>query len=167
MDTLTQIKVFVIGITSAILAFLEPIAGDLSSMLLLFGANALFGIVADIVDNKGWQKEKIKWAFIEALLFFFFVFLIYGIGFMKSNMDGALQCVSFVSYALIYYYGTNIARNMMNILPDESTGHRCFEFIYYILSVEFIRHIPFLSSYLKGKPAAETAEDVIETALTQ
>lgn len=160
MDYFTQFKACIIGICSAIMAFIAPLASDLYVMLILFACNALFGIIADIVDDKKWDKQKIRVAFIEALLFFFFVFIIYSIGFLKNNMAGALQCVSFISYSLMYYYGTNICRNMMNILPDDSLGHKCFAFIYYILSVEFIKNIPLLAAYLKGTPPADATVDV-------
>lgn len=159
MDYFTQFKGALVGLLSAVMAFLAPLAADLYVMLILFAANALFGIVADIVDGRKWDKQKIRVAFIEALLFFLFVLIIYGIGSLKGNMDGAMQCVSFISYSLIYYYGTNIARNMMNILPDGSVGHQCFKFIYYVLSVEFIKNIPFLSAYLKGKSPLEAADE--------
>ena len=125
-----HIRTLLVSIGSAVLAFLAPLADDLYVMLILFGCNALFGIIADKVENKPWDKRKFRTAFIEALLFFCFVFIIYGIGTMKHNANEALLCVSFVSYALIYYYGTNICRNMMNILPDESLGHRVFAFLY-------------------------------------
>lgn len=164
MDYVSQFKTTVIGVTSAVMAFLAPLAADLYVMLILFAANALFGVVADIVDDKKWDKSKMRVAFVEALLFFLFVFIIYGIGTLKGNMDGALQCVSFISYSLMYYYGTNIARNMMNILPDGSPGHRCFQFLYYMLSVEFIKRIPVLSDYLKGKSPVEAAESATEPA---
>ena len=150
MDYFNQIKTSVIGLSSAVMAFLAPLAADLYVMLILFAVNALFGIIADVVDGKKWDKHKIQVAFIEALLFFLFVLIIYSIGTIKANMDGALQCVSFISYSLMYYYGTNITRNMMNILPDGSVGHACFGFIYYLLSVEFIKKIPALKEYLKG-----------------
>ena len=146
----THVRSLIVTIGSAILAFLSPMSADLYVMLILFGFNAFFGILADIVDGKKWKKKKFQWAFLEALLFMFFVLIIYSIGYIKSNMNGALQCVSFVSYALIYYYGTNITRNLMSILPDESVGHKCFAFIYYILSVEIIKRIPVLNVYLRG-----------------
>lgn len=146
----TQIRSLIVTIGSAILAFLSPLSADLYVMLILFGFNAFFGILADIVDDKKWNKKKFQWAFLEALLFVFFVLIIYSIGYIKSNMNGALQCVSFVSYALIYYYGTNITRNLMSILPEESVGHKCFSFIYYVLSIEIIKRIPFLNVYLRG-----------------
>lgn len=144
-----QIRTFAVTVLSAVMAFLSPMSADLSIMLILFGCNALFGIMADVVFDKKWSKKKFQWAFVEALLFFLFVLIIYAIGVIKCNMEGALQCVSFVSYALIYYYGTNITRNLMNILPDGNVGHKCFSFMYYILSVEFIKQVPFLNAYLR------------------
>lgn len=159
MDYFAQFKATFIGVTSAVMAFLAPIAADLYTMLILFAANAFFGILADIMDDKKWDKYKIRVAFIEALLFFLFVFIIYGIGTLKGNMAGALQCVSFISYSLMYYYGTNICRNLMNITPEGSVGHSCFQFFYFLLSVEFIRYIPFLADYLKGKTPVEAATE--------
>lgn len=147
--TLDAIRRVIIGILSAVFAFLKPIGNDLTIMLLLFAANAFFGVVADICQGEGWNKKKFQQAFIECLLFFTFVCLIFIIGYLKHNMAGALQCVSFVSYSLIYYYGTNICRNMMQILPDFSIGHKAFAFIYSVLSVEFVKNVPFLSEYLK------------------
>jgi len=149
--TVEEIKYGLIAIITAIFAFIEPIAGDLYSMLLLFCANALFGVIADVLSGNTWDKKKFRQAFVEALLFFAFVCLIYTIGYLKCNMAGALQCVSFVSYSLVYYYGTNICRNMMNILPADTLGHKVFCFIYSVLSVEFVKHIPYLQDYLNKK----------------
>ena len=149
--TIEKIQVSVVAILSAIFAFLQPIANDLATMLLLFAANAFFGAIADIVEGKDWDKRKFQRAFVEALLFFVFVFLIHAIGYFKHNMAGALQCVSFVSYALIYFYGTNICRNMKNILQEGSIGHNVFSFIYAILSTEFIKKVPYLQEYLKNE----------------
>lgn len=146
--TIDNIKYAVVAVASAVFAFIEPIANDLATMLLLFGANAFFGVIADVCQGEKWNKKKFQQAFIEALLFFTFVCIIYAIGKFKNNMTGALQCVSFVSYSLVYYYGTNICRNMMQTLPPFSLGHKAFAFIYSVLSVEIVKEIPFLKSYL-------------------
>lgn len=159
---IVQIKTTIVMIVSAIMAFLSPLSADLSIMLILFGCNAFFGIVADVVVGRKWSKKKFQWAFVEALLFFLFVLIIYAIGVIKCNMGGALQCVSFVSYALIYYYGTNITRNLMNILPDDNVGHKCFSFMYYILSVEFIKRVPFLSAYIRTITINDKKEDKLK-----
>ena len=150
---LNEIKCCIIAIFSAIVAFLQPIAGDIYSMLLLFFANAFFGLLADVLHGEAWNKKKFSRTFVEGVLFLTFVTLIYTIGYFKNNMIGALQCVSFVSYVLIYYYGTNICRNMMLILPNDGLGYKAFAFIYSVLSIEIIKHIPFMQGYIKNNKA--------------
>lgn len=157
--TLDNIKYTIVAVISAVFAFLDPIANDIFSMLLLFLFNALFGILADICHGHTWNKKKFQWAFVEALIFLTFVCLIYTIGHFKQNMAGALQCVSFVSYSLIYYYGTNICRNMMLILPDFSLGHKTFAFIYSVLSVEIVKQVPFLKEYLNKEEQKQQTQD--------
>ena len=159
VELFSEFRMWVTGTFSAILAFLNPIAGDLYSMLLLFAANVLFGIIADVSTGKKWDKRKFWNAIKEAILFFALVFFIFGIGALKHNAAGAQQCVSFVSYSLIYYYGTNICRNMKLTLPDSSIGHTVFSWFYWILSVEFIKKIPGLMQYLKGKTPVQAAEE--------
>lgn len=150
---LSELKCCIIAIFSAIAAFLQPIVGDIYTMLLLFFFNAFFGLVADVVHGGIWNKKKFCRAFIECILFLTLVTLIYTIGYFKHNMTGALQCVSFISYVLIYYYGTNICRNMMLILPNDGLGYKAFAFIYSVLSIEIIKHIPFMQGYIKNNRA--------------
>lgn len=146
--TLEHIKYGIVAIVSSIFAFLQPIANDLYFMLMLFGFNWLCGVVADQVSSKGWNKKKCMWAFFEAFMFFAFVTFIFATGYFKNNMSGALQCVSFVSYTCLYFYSTNICRNMKLIFPENTTAYKVFSFIYYVLSVEFVKKVPFLQSYL-------------------
>lgn len=163
----SEFRGWVAGLLSAMLAFLTPIAGDLYSMLLLFGANVVFGIIADVSSGGKWEKKKFWNAIKEALLFFALVFFIFGIGSLKNNVSGAQQCVSFVSYSLIYYYGTNICRNMKQLLPDGSIGHKVFAWFYWILSVEFIKKIPGLMQYLQGKAPLEAAKESRNHGMTE
>lgn len=151
----TELRLWVVGIVSAMAAFLSPISGDVYSMIFLFAANALFGLIADIAIGRPWQLRKLWQAFKHAALFFGFVFFIYGIGTLKDNMTGAQQCVSFVVYSLIYFYGTNVCRNLCIITHQGSTAHAVFKWFYWILSVEFIKRLPYLKDYLGGKQPHE------------
>lgn len=164
-ELFNEVRGYIAGVLSAIFAFLYPISGDLYSMLILFGVNILFGIIADVTCGKEWSKKKFWNAIKEALLFFALVFFIFGIGVLKKSVAGAQQCVSFVSYSLIYYYGTNICRNMKNILPDGSIGYKVFAWFYWILSVEFIKKIPGLMAYLQGKTPVDTAQESPEESV--
>lgn len=148
---ISELRVWFVGILSAVMAFLSPIEGDVYSMGFLFVGNFFFGLTADILNGGHWEKGKAWNAFKEAGLFFVFVFFIFGIGILKGNPSGAQQCVSFVSYSLIYFYGTNICRNLCRIFREGSTAHNVAQWLYWLLSVEFIKQIPFMQEYFDHK----------------
>lgn len=154
-----ELRIWIVGVISAVAAFLNPISGDIYSMLAVFGLNFLFGLIADIANNGGWSKKKMLLAFRDAGLFFTFAFFIYGIGYMQKNMQGAQQCVSFIVYSLLYFYTTNICRNGCIITREGGVAHAVFQWFFWILSVEFIKRIPYLKAYLEGKKPTEAVAD--------
>ena len=66
-----------------------------------------------------------------------------------GTLLGALQSVSFITYSVFYFYGVNILRNIKEILPNSSNGYKVVAFLHYVLSVEFIKNIPYLTNYLQ------------------
>jgi hypothetical protein len=138
---------------SAIAAYLHPLDGEMQAILAVFFCNFFCGLLADIIGHNGGFKFKKAWrCIVECTVFFGFVCFIYFVGEHKGNPSGALQCVSLVTYAIIWFYTTNILRNLGIILPDGTIGHRCIMFLYYVASVEFVKKIPYLSEYI-GKEA--------------
>lgn len=102
-----------------------------------------FAPYADFSFKKAWR------CIVEATIFFALVSCIYFIGEHKGNPEGALQCVSFITYSVFYFYGVNILRNIKEILPNSSNGYKVVAFLHYVLSVEFIKNIPYLTNYLQ------------------
>jgi len=146
-----HIKELIIGGVISVAAYLSPIQGEIKSLLLLFLLNFFFGYLAGMLAKK--EKFSFKKAFAcikEATIFFLLVCALYYIGDHKGNSAGALQCISFITYAIVYFYSLNILKNCKEILHDESAAYKVVAFLYYLISVEFIKHIPFLSMYLKG-----------------
>ena len=84
----------------------------------------------------------------EALIFFGLAGSIYFVGILKDMQEGAIQCVSTVVYILIYFYSTNILRNIRQILKEGTPAYKAVDFIYYLLSFEIIKKIPLLDDYL-------------------
>lgn len=140
-----NIKSLSIGIITGIAAYLNPIAGDIVSMLAVFTLNFIFGLLAALFAcNESFSFRKAWKCVTEATIFFVLVCSVYFIGEQKGNSDGALQCISFVSYSVFYFYGVNMLRNMKLLLP----GSRTISFIYDVVSIEFAKKIPGLSNYL-------------------
>lgn len=148
MSSIDIIKCGIVSAVSAILTFLDPIVNNLSAMLVLFTTNVVFGILSDVVNGGRWDKRKMADAGVAAFLFFALVCVIYIIGTLIDNMEGSLHCVVFICYVLLWYYGTNIVRNMKNIVRHDTLAYCALAFIYDVLSLEMVKHIPFLQSYL-------------------
>ena len=145
MDT---IKGFFVSVISAIAAYLNPISGEMQSLLGIFAINFVCGLLTALIANDEHFSFKKAWqAIVQATIFFVLICAIYFIGERKGNQDGALQCVSFVTYAVIYFYACNILRNLKTLLPNGSVAYRAASFLYYVVSVEFVKKIPFLADW--------------------
>ena len=144
-----QFKNVVVGIVMAVLAYLKPIEGELWSLFLIFFLNFLFGYLSGMIA--GGEDFDIKKAFRwigEATVFFILCTAIYAIGRFKGQQAGALQCVSFITYTIIYFYSTNVLKNLKKIFKEGTTPWNVVAFLYYVLRFKFIERIPFLSDYL-------------------
>lgn len=140
-----DLKTLIVGVLAGIAAYLNPISGDLVSMLAVFMLNFIFGLFAALFANNESFKFKKAWKCVkEAAVFFVLVMAIFFIGERKGNMDGAIQCVSFVSYSVFYFYGVNMLRNAKLLFPKS----RAIAFLYDVVSIEFAKKIPGLSNYL-------------------
>ena len=55
---MNDVKTIIITIIGAIFTLLAPIQNFMYAMLLLFGLNFIFGLVAAIVNREGWSTRK-------------------------------------------------------------------------------------------------------------
>jgi hypothetical protein len=133
---------------AALVAFVHPIQDFMLAAVMLFTLNYIFGLTADISSGGGWSFHKSMVFFYHSFLFFGLAFFVFAIGHFLHNDAGAVQCVSFLCYAAVYFFGTNIFRNMLLILSPCSPMHRLVAFIYYIFSLQFTERLPFLQNYL-------------------
>lgn len=144
-----QIKSFIVGIVMAVLAYLKPIEGELWSLFLVFFLNFVFGYLSGMIA-KG-EDFSIRKAFRcigEAAVFFILCTAIYAIGRLKGQMTGAVQCVSFITYTIIYFYSTNVLKNLKLVFREGTAPWSVVSFLYYVLRFEFIKRIPLLNDYL-------------------
>ena len=144
-----QIKNLIVGIVLSVLAYLKPIEGELWSLFLIFFVNFVFGYLSGMIANgEEWNNKKALRCVGEATVFFVLCTAIYAIGRFKGQMGGAVQCVSFVTYVVIYFYSLNVLRNCKNIFRAKTAPWHVVSWIYYVLRFKFIEKIPFLSDYL-------------------
>lgn len=143
-----QIKNMLVGIVIAILAYLEPIEAELKSLFLVFFLNFLFGYISGMVKGEDFSLKKALVCVAHAAVFFVLCAAVYVVGRLKGQMAGAVQCVSFITYLVIYFYGLNILRNLKKIFKDGTPPWHVVNTLYFVLRFKFIEHIPYLSDYL-------------------
>lgn len=156
---LDSLRYFLIGLVSAMAAFFSPIKDFMTAAVLLFIVNFFCGLLADIVVGNKWQTKK-------ALIFVWYCFLYFGLcafvfacGHFMRNEEGAVQCVSYVCYLALYIYGVNIVRNLKKVVVSGSSMYRILDIIYYVLTFEFVKKIPYLSNYFEARRLEEDHHD--------
>ena len=143
-----QIKNMAVGIVLSIIAYLEPIDGELKSLFLVFFLNFIFGYLSGMVKGEDFSLKKALVCIGHAAIFFVLCASVYVIGKAKGQMAGAVQCVSFITYLVLYFYSLNILKNCKKIFKDETAPWHVVNTLYFILRFKFIEKIPYLKEYL-------------------
>ena len=91
-------KNLLIGLVTGIAAYLNPISGEIKSLIAVFALNFICGLLtALLINHESFSFKKAWRCIVEATIFFALVSCIYFIGEHKGNPEGALQCVSFIT----------------------------------------------------------------------
>lgn len=144
-----RIKDIVVGVVLALLAYLKPIEGELSSLMIVFTLNFIFGYLSGMIAKReNFELKKAVVCIGHATVFFVLCAAVYAIGRFKGQMEGSVQCVSFISYLVLWFYGCNILKNLKQIFRKGTPPWYVVSFLYYLMRFKFIEKIPYLSDYL-------------------
>ena len=145
---LNTIRNLVITIFSVLVGYFAPLKDIVFVIFFIFLLNCLFGLLAGVgVQGERFSLKKFFRCIVETLVFYVIVLSIYVIGEKMGNPDGAIQCISGVVYAIIYFYSVNILRNAHKLIPKS----KVLQFLYYVLSFEVIKKIPYLQQFQEKK----------------
>ncbi len=146
------IKNLLITITSVLIGYFAPLKDIVFVIFFVFLLNCIFGLIAGVgVQGERFSLKKFFRCILETLVFYVIVLSIYLVGEKMGNSEGAVQCISGVVYAIIYFYAVNILRNAHKLLP-KSKG---LKFLYYVLSFEIIKKIPYMQQFQENAAAVE------------
>lgn len=150
------IKNLIVSVTSVLIGYFAPLKDIVFVIFFIFLLNCLFGLLAGVsVEGERFNLKKFFRCIMETLVFYVIVLSIYLVGEKMGNPAGAIQCISGVVYAIIYFYTVNILRNAHKLLPKSKVIH----FLFYVLSFEVIKKIPYLQQYIEH---ADTVAENIE-----
>lgn len=146
MDIYTSIKNLMVSIFSVMFAYFAPIQDMVFTIFFVFGINCAAGMIAGIVaKNERFNLKKFFHCMLETFVFYIIVLCVFTVGEKMKNIDGAIQCITGVVYAILYFYGVNTLRNLRDIFPDSKVIH----FLYYVLSFEVVKRIPYMQQFIK------------------
>lgn len=144
MELFTELKNLLVTLCSVTLAYFAPLNDMVFIIFFIFFINMLAGMISGIVvNNEPFNNKKFFRCLMETFVFYVIVLCIYVIGEKLGNVGGAMQCITGVVYAILYFYGTNILRNTNQLFPDSKT----LAFIYYVVSFEIVKKIPYLQQF--------------------
>lgn len=155
-----EIKAYIIMVVGALFTLLSPIQNFMYAMVLLFGVNFAFGLVAAIVNKEGWSTKKALWFFAYCAIFFVTAASFFIIGHFMEEEGQAIAVVKILCYVAIYIFGTNICRNWLNILTPNTAWYKMVDLLYYVLSVKFIERFNIVKRWQeeRGEKTEEKAE---------
>ena len=141
------LRIVTASLLANVVGLLFPILNDIFGLVLLFTANFVVGLLADVCNHRDWSFRKAFSFFRDAAIYFAMVACIYLLGYFKGEEKAAVHCVSFTIYVAIYFYGTNILRNARLITNEHSTLYRILDFLYYIMSLRVLERYTCLKDY--------------------
>lgn len=143
---LSLIKGFIVGVISSIASYFLPIGQFVIVIIAAFILNFFTGLVCGyLVSQESFNFKKAKWALIEMAIYLVIVASGFFIGEKMKDTEAFLKGIYGVTYAFIYFYTVNILKNLKQLLPRSQS----IRFLYFILSIEFIKKIPFMTDFLK------------------
>jgi len=152
METINLLKNTIVTICSLLFAYFAPISNVVFVIFYVFLINFLAGLISGIVrQDESFNLKKFFYCVLETMVYYIIVMSVYTVGEQMGNVDGAMQCISGVTYAIIYFYAVNVMRNLQILFPENMT----IKFLYYIVSFEVVKKIPFLQNFLKREDKKE------------
>lgn len=146
---MTEEKNILTVLTSGFLAFFAPIAGNVFAMAWVFIFNFLVGLIVGlIIQGEKFDHKKAFRCIGEAAVFFILAASIYVCGRANGAMEAAIQCVSTFVYIILFFYGRNVLKNLRMLLKEGTTPWYVIDFVYNIISFEFVKSIPGLTKYV-------------------
>lgn len=142
------IRNLIVTLCSILIGYFSPLKDIVFVIFFIFLLNCIFGLVAGVgVQGEKFNLKKFFRCIMETLVFYVIVLSIYIVGEKMGNESGAIQCISGVVYAVIYFYAVNILRNIHTLFPK----NKWVKFLFYVLSFEVIKRIPYLQQFQEKK----------------
>jgi phage-related holin len=143
------IKYFVF-VASCVAAYLEPVKLQACLVVLLFVIDFLTGVAKSVKITKTFalKSKKLRWSFVKMAVYLVVMALTYVVCRMEGlSVETCISAVKVEAWCVVYIEGLSIVENLIALFPND----KFLMFLHYLLSVEFLKYVPMLNSFLKEK----------------
>lgn len=149
-----SVKIFIITVISAIIAFFEPIRNPIIVLFIVFLGDFFWGVMTDLIHND--DRIRIKKALFALLFLFLYMSIIvlaFVIGFLMGDMEESMFIVKTLTYVFTAFYIANTLRNLQELF----SGNRVIAFLYFIFGLQVLKKMPDLYHYIFNKDKDESS----------
>jgi len=142
-----NIKTSIALLINAVIAYFDPIQGIIFAVGYAATVNFIVGFWADLrINHVGFNFAKGINAIKEVALYLAILASMFVISdHLKTDKDLIIKILTWITYALMYFYSTNIFKNLSRLLPN----NRFINYLYYMLNMEFVNKILGLKNFLE------------------
>jgi len=154
-DMASILKSLLMAAYTAFINFFIPIDNFLLAIAILATINVIFGWLAD--EDCGWCFKKAFKAILYLIGYMGLLMITFFVGvIMHLDQSSVAGFASWITWVMIYFYGTNVLRNWKKIQPD----NKVIAFLYWVATVKFIEKIKFMKEYKETKKRQKTDNDM-------
>lgn len=146
------IKTAVATYVGALAAYLQPVHNAMVLLLIFAALDIVFGVVSGIaVSRERFSFKKFILSACYLLVYLGIVVLVYAVGRYQGDMDESLYVVKVITYVFIYFYSSNILKNLHQLMPDNPV----IKFLDYFIGLQFSKKVALLDDFIKKEAAEE------------
>ncbi|MDR0602762.1 MAG: phage holin family protein [Bacteroidales bacterium] len=139
---------YLLFVATSVGAYFEPINALLILVAALFIFDFITGVLKSVklTGTLSLKSKKLRWSFVKMFVYMTVMAItFYVCEAMKLSKDTSISVVKIEVWMIVYIEGLSIVENLKTIFKDD----KFLNFLHYMLSVEFLKYIPFVSKFLK------------------
>lgn len=139
-------------------AYFEPIHFIAYLTVLLFTMDWITGVTKSVMVTKTFKlkSKKWRWSFVKAFVYLGLMFLTFLVSReMGISDEQSREVTKILMWCVIYVEGLSVVENLRYFWPND----KFLKFLHYMLSVEFLKFIPWLSRFFKEQEQEVTEND--------
>ncbi len=136
---------WVIFAVGALAAYQNELIGLFTLFFFFFLADFITGIVSSWKKGEKFTSSRARWSFAKTFCYIGTFVVIIIIGLCINQLAFFISILKITVWAAIWFEAVSNIENLISLFPN----NRFLKFVHYILAVEWVKKIPFLSDFLK------------------